>query len=167
MKSLASRCSSVAVRLKCSDINTCTYHYLLYPTSQSILRYWVVWFAVCYEKLGAFFIHKSCPKVQIFFNASYRTEKFVFGICTENNWFIRSWVLWTFCETCNVTYYLSPTSEMSIFEVSNLCKVCSRVPASIDNSIAVFKVTCRRVRSSFLPRHLKYSSTLLISHIFE
>ena len=60
-----------------------------------------------------------------------------------------------------------PTSEMSIFAVSNLCKVYSRLPASIDNSIAVFKVNCRRVRSSFLPSPFKYSSTLLISHIFE
>ena len=38
-----------------------------------------------------------------------------------------------------------PTSEMSIFEVSNLCKVCGGRPASIDNNIAVFKVNCRRV----------------------
>ena len=63
---------------------------MLYPTIQSIIRSLVVWFAMCYEKLGAFFIHKSCPKVQIFFNASYRTEKLVFGLCTESNWFIRS-----------------------------------------------------------------------------
>ena len=166
MKSLASRCSG-AVWLKCSDTSTCTYHDLLYLMSQSIFGYWVVWFALCYEKLGAFFIHKSCPKVQIFFDASYRAEKLVFGICTENNWFIKSWGLWAFCETCNVTYYLSPTSDISIFEVSNLCKVCSHLPASIDNSIAVFKVNCRRVRSLFLPSPFKYSSTLLISHIFE
>ena len=60
-----------------------------------------------------------------------------------------------------------PTSEMSIFEVSNLCKVCSHLPASIENSITVFKINCRRVSSSFLPSLFKYSSTLLISHNFE
>ena len=54
----------------------------------------------------------------------------------------------------HITFH--PTSEISIFEVYNLCKVCSRLPVSTDNSIVVFKVNCWRLKSSFSWRQLAF-----------